>query len=149
MACITELGWIRIIRVICYLRYIRKGNKWGWRLGSFYYICSVVGNTSTLITMPILIRSMSVEEMRAMSHGVPYFYAECGGYAIVHFLLYLYFFKGNVRAYFSISEQKKCRLILIQTVICLGIAAVVSAIARIVGADWPIIFDPKGIGSGL
>ena len=108
-----------------------KGRRWGWYLGSFYYMYSIVRNANALITIPILMSSIPPEDLSSMSRGPSYYYIKHGGRIIVHFLLYLYFFKINVREFFSLAEKKKWKPILAELSICLGIAATVSIMARL------------------
>jgi len=50
---------------------------------------------------------------------------------IIFLLLYLYFFKGNVREFFSLAEQNKWKPILAELGICIGIGAAVSIVAKV------------------
>lgn len=108
-----------------------KGKKWGWYLGSFYYMYNMVRNANALVTIPLLMNSMSSDELENMSREPLYYYIKHGSRVIVSLLLYLYFFKGNVREFFSLSEQKKWKPILAELGICIGITTVVSIIAEI------------------
>jgi hypothetical protein len=108
-----------------------KGRKWGWYLGSFYYMYSIIRNLNALVTIPMLMNSMPPEELANMSKGPSYYYIKHGGRVIIHLLLYLYFFKGSVREYFSLTEQNKWKPFLVELGICIGIAAVVSITVRL------------------
>lgn len=108
-----------------------KGIKWGWYLGSFYCMYIIVLNVNALFTIPMLMSSASPEELANMSRGPTYYYVKYGGRVIFHILLYLYFFKGNVREFFSLTEQKKWKPVLAELGVCIGIVAVFSIIARV------------------
>jgi len=108
-----------------------KGRKWGWYLGSFSYMYSIVRNANALVTLPLLMNSIPPEDLANMDRDPSYYYVKHGSRVIVSFLVYLYFFKGNVREFFSLTEQKKWKPILAEIGICIGIAAVVSMIAGV------------------
>ena len=46
-----------------------KGRKWGWYLGTFYYLYEIVRNVNVLISIPTLISSLTPEELANMSRG--------------------------------------------------------------------------------
>lgn len=108
-----------------------KGRKWGWYLGSLYYMYSVVRNANALITIPMLINSIPPEELAGARHGPSYYYVKHGGRVLVHFLLYLYFFKSNVREFFSLAEQKKWKPVLAGLSLCIAIAVATNFVTRI------------------
>ena len=108
-----------------------KGKKWGWYLGSFYYMYSIVTNANAFITIPMLINSFPPGELANTSRGPSYYYTKYAVRLTIHFLLYLYLFKGNVREFFSLSEHKKWKPILAELGVCIGIAAVVSMLASV------------------
>ena len=66
-----------------------------------------------------------------MSQAPSDYYLKHGARIVVHLLIFLYFFKGNVREFFSLTEQKKWKPVLAETGICIGIAAVFTIIARL------------------
>lgn len=107
------------------------GKKWGWFLGSFYYMYSIVRNSTALITIPMMINSMPPEEVAEMSRGPSYYYIKHGLKIIIHSLIFLYFFKSNVIDFFTMNEYKKWKPILIQLSICAIIVIVVNIIIRI------------------
>jgi hypothetical protein len=101
-----------------------RGKRWGWYLGSFYYLYSVFRNASALISLPRMLAYIPPEEMENAQHQPSFYYAKHIGRVIVHFLFYLYFFKGNVREFFSITEQKKWQPIAIEFGICVAISGI-------------------------
>lgn len=127
------VGGIGIILVLAIASGIGmwKGRKWGWYLGSFLYMYSIVRNANALAAIPMLMNSIPPEEIANMSRGPSYYYIKYSARIIVHSLIYLYFFKGNVRGFFSLSEQKKWKPVLSQLGICIGFAVVISILARI------------------
>ena len=101
-----------------------NGKKWGWYLGSFYYLYSVFRNAGALISIPRLCSQIPPQEMETLAHQPSYYYAKHATRVVVHFLLYLYFFKGNVRDFFAVSEQKKWKPVIIELGTCLAISGV-------------------------
>ena len=95
-----------------------NGRKWGWYLGSFWYMYSIVRNAIALL----LLIFVPPEELSNTGAHPPYYYF---GRLIVFFLLYLYLFKGNVRDFFSLPEQKKWKPILAELGICIVIVTVI------------------------
>ena len=97
-----------------------KGKSWGWVLGSFYCMYGVINNLyAALITFPTQMRSMTPEEIEDMSRGPGFYYFKFSFRAFWYFLFYLYFFKGNVRVFFGLSEQSKWKPFLVELGICL------------------------------
>lgn len=107
------------------------GRRWGWYLGSFYYVYSIARSVNVIATIPVLMSSMSPGEVAGMSQAPSDYYLKHGARIVVHLLIFLYFFKGNVREFFSLTEQKKWKPVLAETGICIGIAAVFTIIARL------------------
>ena len=108
-----------------------KGKRWGWYLGSFYYLYSVVLNANALITVPILMRSMSAQDIADMSRTPSYYVVKHSVRLVVHFLLYLYFFRMNVREFFSLSNDPKWKPVLAEAAICVSIVLIVNVLIRI------------------
>lgn len=106
------------------------GRKWGWFLGSFYYIYSVFISTNALVTINIMTNSLSPEELAEMSRSPSYYYTKHIMKIIIHSLLYLYFFKTNVIAFFDMLEYKKWKSVVIQLGICIVIAVIVNLVIR-------------------
>ncbi len=84
-----------------------------------------------MTSIPMLMNFTTPDEHATISHGPTYYYVKYGAGAIISFLLYLYFYKGNVRAFFSLSEQEKWKPVVVEFGICIGIAAVVSILTRL------------------
>ncbi len=110
-----------------------QGLTWGWYLGSFYYMYSVVRNANALITISRLMNTLPPEEIANMSRGPSFFYMKHGLRVVVHSLLFLYFFKSNVRAFFAVAEQDRWKVTLAEFGICVGIAGAVSLMAKALG----------------
>lgn len=97
-----------------------RGKKWGWYLGSFYYVYSVIRNVTALWTISAL--STELEgELDSMNRGVEYYYAKHILRVLLHSAIYLYFFRSNVRVFFGTETIKMTSLILSQVGICLVI----------------------------
>ena len=110
---------------------MRKGRKWGWYLGSFASLYNVLRNISALLLVPTILDSISPEENTQMTRDPSYYYVKYGIRAIISLLIYFYFFKENVRAYFGLSKQKKWKPIFIQVSICLCIDVVFSFLREV------------------
>lgn len=111
------------------------GRKWGWFAGSFYYMYSVVRNLNGALVIPGIIESVGSDGLAEMSHEPGYYYFKHGLRAIVHGLIYLYFFKQNVRDYFQIGEAKKLKVVLVQFVVCVGLIASVWFAAQVMSSS--------------
>lgn len=109
-----------------------KGKRWGWYLGSFYYLYSVVRNAITLITIPVLTRFISPEEFAEAGYGPSYYYVKYGGRVLVNLLIYLYFFKSNVREFFALAEYQKWKPVVIELWICVAIVVMTNVVARMI-----------------
>jgi hypothetical protein len=100
------------------------GAKWGWWLASFYYVYSIFRNGSAVLT----VISMA-DQLDGGSRGPEYYMIKHGGRIIVHFLLLLYFFKGNVLEYFRLTTLNKATAIGILAGICIAMTVATSAIS--------------------
>ena len=105
------------------------GKKWGWHLGSFAYLYTVLLNLNALLTLPTLFSSLSAEEIAQLSRNPQYYYVKYSVRLVMSFLIYRYFFKGNVRAFFDLSEQKRWKPVLVQIGVCIGVTAIVNVLA--------------------
>jgi len=103
------------------------GKKWGWYLISFLCMYNIMVNANALITIPTMLNSIPPDQLANMAHSPQYYYVKCGFTLVTNFLCYVYLFKGNVREFFSLSDQKKWKPILVEMAICLIIAGVVNA----------------------
>lgn len=99
------------------------GAKWGWWLASFYYIYSVFRNASTILA----VLAMS-DQLQGEDRGVAYYIIKHGGRIVVHSLLFMYFFKSNVLAFFGLENLSKAKAVGILISICIGFMVVMSAI---------------------
>jgi len=99
------------------------GVKWGWWLGAFYYIYSIFRNASAVL---MVISMTNVLEVG--SREPEYYLIKHSGRIVLHFLIFLYFFKGNVLEFFHLEGLSKPKAIGIMVGICIVISAVVSAI---------------------
>jgi hypothetical protein len=99
------------------------GAKWGWWLASFYYVYSIFRNGSALLTVVAM-----ADQLEGGSRGPEYYMIKHGVRIIVHFLLFLYFFKGNVLEFFGLETLSKPKAIGVLVGICIAITAAISAI---------------------
>ncbi len=107
-----------------------SGKRWGWYLGSFFCVYNIVRDVNALIRITAAMNAMSREDVAGMSHGPGFFYVKFGVRIILGILMYLYFFKANVRAHFGLSETKKWKPVATQTAICAAILLLLTAISR-------------------
>lgn len=98
-----------------------RGTPWGWWLGSFYYIYAVFRNASALVTV-----LMMAEELEGSTRGPGYYIFKHTGRIVVHLLLFCYFFRGNVLAYFGLSHINKGKAIWKLIGVCLAIGSFAS-----------------------
>jgi hypothetical protein len=96
-----------------------KGRPWGWYIGSFVYAYSVTRNVIALFSVHSILDSLPPDAVANSSHGPEYYYLKYGARVLVQFLIYLYFFKSNVRSFFGLSEAKKWKPVLAHVGICL------------------------------
>lgn len=91
------------------------GAKWGWWCALFYYVYSIIRNSSALLAVVAM-----ADELEGGTRGPEYYMIRHGGRIIVSALLFLYFFKGNVLAFFDLETLSKPKAIGI--VVGMGIA---------------------------
>lgn len=81
-----------------------RGSRWGWRLGSFGYAYAILCAANGLLFVHQFASTMPPEELAAMPGGIGRQYTKFAGRLVVSTLLYLYFFKKNVREYFGLGQ---------------------------------------------
>jgi hypothetical protein len=101
-----------------------RGAKWGWWLASFSYVYSIFRNGSALLTVVAM-----ADELEGGARGPEYYFVKHTVRIIVHFLLFLYFFKKNVLDFFGLQTLNKSQAISILCGICIAITTVASAIS--------------------
>jgi hypothetical protein len=104
------------------------GTQWGWWCATFYYVYSVFRNGSALLTVASL-----ADQMESSTRGPEYYIMQYGGRMVVHFLLLLYFFKGNVLEFFHLENVSKPKAIGILVGVCIAIMVFTSAIRWLSG----------------
>ena len=109
------------------------GTKWGWYLGSFYYAYSIATNLTALFSIGGVLSSFPDELGANHAPGPGQFYAKFGVRLVISILIYLYFFKQNVREYFGLQNTNKWAAIAIQFAVCIGIA-IASTLAASAGS---------------
>jgi len=133
---LSAMGWppIWIIIVMAYYMALAitsgilmwKKSKWGWYLGTFFYMNSVARNANALLVLPGLFNAMSPEELNNMTHSPSHFYVKHSGRVVIHFLILLYFFKSNVQSYFPLGKTKRWKPMLIELTLCLVVTAILT-----------------------
>lgn len=106
------------------------GAKWGWYLGSFYYVYSVIRSILAIYNTHLLFETLPPDEVAAMPRGIEFYYFKFGFRAVVHALIYLYFFKVNVLEYFGLKEISRWKVVVIESGICVAIAVAASLLIR-------------------
>jgi hypothetical protein len=96
-----------------------RGKWWGWHLGAFYYLYSIARNAGALVHLPDVFGTIPAEALEDMNRGPEFYAIKYGGRTLVHALIYLYFFKSNVRQFFGTPNKKKWNSFLTHTVIYL------------------------------
>jgi hypothetical protein len=102
------------------------GAKWGWYLGLLYNMYSTIRNLFALLHVYLLVDPTAAEEMGASSRGPEYYYFKFAVRAVIHSLILLYFFKGNVVNYFGIKDRNNWKILLVEFAVCIGIAYTVA-----------------------
>lgn len=98
------------------------GAKWGWYLGSFYYVYSVIRNLLAIVSVYLLVGQLKPEELADAHRGPEYHYLKFSIRAVIHTLIYVYFFKRNVLEYFGLTQISVLKVVVIELVICSSIA---------------------------
>lgn len=96
-----------------------RGARWGWHLGSFYYVYSILRNVSAMFLMSDLVSRSTADELASLRHGPGFYYLKFSIRVLISALIYLYFFKANVRNYFGLAENQSWKFILAQLLLCL------------------------------
>ena len=104
-----------------------SGAPWGWYLGSFWYAYSIVVNVSALFSINGVIHSFRQDHPRFVAPGIGFYYARFTIGLVLGVLLYLYFFKDNVRDYFGLLESKKWIAVAIQFFLAIDIVFAIFA----------------------
>jgi hypothetical protein len=102
------------------------GTKWGWWLAAFYYVYSVFRNGSALFTVVAM-----ADQLEGASRGPEYYMVKHGARIVIHILLFLYFFKGNVLEFFGLEALSKANAAGILVGVCIAITVAMSAIGMI------------------
>jgi predicted small integral membrane protein len=104
-----------------------RGARWGWYLGSFYYAYSILLNVNALLSIGNLFRSFPPDEHANMTHSPSFQYTKFAVRLLISTLIYLYFFKDNVREYFGLHDSKRWIAVAIQFFLCIDIALAIAA----------------------
>lgn len=83
------------------------GRKWGWWLGSFYYIDCGIRNLSRIILSPIVMKQLNI------IGNFSYYFLRDGVKAVFCIFVIIYLFKKNVLEYFGLYRKSKFKYILI------------------------------------
>ena len=94
-----------------------RGRWWGWHLGAFYYLYSIARNAGALVHLPDVFGAIPAEALEDLERGPEFYAIKYGGRTLVHALIYLYFFKTNVRQFFGAPNKKKWNPFLTHTAI--------------------------------
>ena len=108
------------------------GKRWGWFLSALLFAYGVSRNFVALLTIPGLIASMPTEVIAEITHGPAYYYFKHVTRVIVQGLLYLYFFRKNVQAYFDVKYVRKWKPVAIQWAACVVVVGLCTLSARLI-----------------
>jgi hypothetical protein len=98
------------------------GVRWGWYLGSFYYMYSLVRSLSAILTVRLTLAQMPLAEAAAMTRDPQHYYLKFGVRAFIAALIFLYFFKNNVLEYFALKDLARWKVVAAEFGICMAIA---------------------------
>ena len=108
-----------------------RGAKWGWYLGAFWYAYAIARDLSALFRIGDIISAFPAEQAANLRHDAGFYYAKFGIQIVVSALIYLYFFKENVREYFGLQNAKKWPAVAIHFAACIGIAVLSTIVATV------------------
>lgn len=101
---------------------MRYGKQWGWWCGAFYYVYSVFRNGAALLTVVVM-----ADQLQGGSRTLDYYIVRHGARIAVQTLIYIYFFKSNVLAFFGMQSVRKVRA----TATLIGICVAISIAATV------------------
>ncbi|MCR4315857.1 MAG: tetratricopeptide repeat protein [Planctomycetes bacterium] len=93
------------------------GRKWGWYLGSFYYVYSVFRDAWAIIVVPEIAESLGREDFSSGKYVARILFSS---------LVYLYFLRSKTLASFDIHNLRKLKLIAAQIGACVLIYVITS-----------------------
>lgn len=126
---IAGIGFLAVLGIASAIG-MWKGKTWGWYLGSFSFAYAIVRNVNALVAVYDLSNVLPAEELADASRGPGYYYMKFGIRTVVSLLLFMYFFKANVRAYFGLVEARLWKAAVAEFVLCIVIALVAAAAAQ-------------------
>jgi hypothetical protein len=105
------------------------GTRWGWHCGAFWYAYAIIRNLNALLTVYGSSDAFAAESSAISYRGPEYYYVKHASRLIVSFLIYLYFFKSNVREYFGLADNSRWKAAAVHFSICIGLFIVGSALS--------------------
>lgn len=109
------------------------GTIWGWHCGAFWYAYAIIRNLNALVTVYLISDMHATEIQTPTSRGPEYYYFKFIARLLISFLIYLYFFKSNVREYFGLTTASKWKAVATHFGICIGLVVVGSIITFALG----------------
>lgn len=97
------------------------GKKWGWWLGTFYYVYAVLRYVNSIITI-----TNTSDHLEYSAHGIENYIIKHMVRIVIHTLIFLYFFKDNVMEYFNLLHYSKIKSALIVIGLGVGIFGTIS-----------------------
>jgi hypothetical protein len=107
--------------------------KWAWFLGSFWYAFAIVRDVSAIVVINYYSHLPSVLDAARATNERAHLTGALTGRVVASVLLYYYFFKSNVRAYFDLTTAKLWKATVIQLAIGVCLIGVLSATFRAAG----------------
>ncbi len=92
------------------------GTRWGWYLGTFYYVYSIARSLSALVTLAFLPLGELVQEASSQNQ-----YVKFSVRALISFLILLYLLRPSVKESLDAGDESTGRALLIMVGICVGI----------------------------
>jgi hypothetical protein len=126
VALLVALSWASGIGMLL-------GTKWGWYCGSFWYAYAIMRNLNALWFLYGMPETLTTEMSSSSSRGPEHYYIKYSGRLIVSCLIYLYFFKANVREHFGLSSASGWKAVFLEFGLCVGMLTVGTALAHALG----------------
>jgi hypothetical protein len=96
-----------------------KGATWGWYLGSFLGAYGILRNVVALLDGYSLFRAMTAQELGALSNPPWVLYLKWSLGFLFSLLVFLYFFKPNVKEFFGMTNRLLRRAVVTELLLCL------------------------------
>lgn len=110
------------------------GARLGWYLGSFLYMYLGTRCLLAITSVICMLAIASPNEWPATPEELGRYCGYASIYFLIYILIYVYFFKSNVRAYFGLTESVKWKTVATEFTVCIAIMLLVRAWSLL--ASW-------------